>query len=466
MDVKIKFLGAAKSVTGSKFLLDIDQERILVDCGMFQGLKELRERNWQEFPTDPSSIDMVLLTHAHIDHIGYLPKLVKAGFRGHIYCSEPTLDLVKIMLVDSGKLQEEEAAYAQRKGYSKHEKPQPLYTVKDAEMVFPMLISFTFGEEVKLSDKVTLIAYNAGHILGASILKLRIHGGHQTKRVVFSGDLGRYHDPLLNPPVFTPLADVVIMESTYGNRVNETQNTEEQFGRAIREGFRKGGVIIIPSFAVGRTQLVLYYLHRLQQKGKIPSIPIYVDSPMAIDVTNLYKKYAHYHRLGPSFEEPDANPFLHKNLHYYRHQEESMSLNAIRGDAIIISASGMATGGRILHHLYNRLPNEQDTVIFVGYQAAGTRGRRLLNGEPSVKMYGVNVPVKASIQYIDGLSAHADRDELIEWSEGFTQSPKMVFLVHGEEDASNSLAQNLKDVLGWNVLVPDYLESFILFQGI
>ncbi|WP_113925350.1 MBL fold metallo-hydrolase RNA specificity domain-containing protein [Cognataquiflexum aquatile] len=466
MQVKLKFLGGAKTVTGSRYLLEIDHLIILVDCGLFQGMKEYRLRNWDKFPIDPAQINLVILTHAHIDHTGYLPKLVKEGFEGLIYCTFPTMELTKILLLDSAKLQEEEAAYAQKKGYSRHEKPQPLYTKEDAEKVFPLLQPIYMEQEEKINDRISFTYFNAGHILGAAILKLKIKGENQEKKIVFSGDLGRYHDPIFNPPVRVPFADILLMESTYGNRKQSNPKPEEELGRAIRETFRNGGVAVIPAFAVGRTQMILYYLHLLLQKGKIPDIPIYVDSPMAIDVTKMYKDFSSYHRLCPVLEEEGCNPFLHKNLHYYQSQESSMSLNNLRGDAIIISASGMATGGRILHHLYHRLPNEQDSIIFVGYQAEGTRGRRILDGEETARMYGIDVPVKAKVFYIEGLSAHADQDELIEWAEGFTSRPKKVFLVHGEKEVSEALAFRLKEELDWHPIIPEYMESFELFEGI
>ncbi|WP_143960799.1 MBL fold metallo-hydrolase RNA specificity domain-containing protein [Litoribacter populi] len=466
MDVRVKFLGGAKSVTGSRYLLEIDELRILVDCGLFQGLKELRERNWDEFPVDPSTIDMVLLTHAHIDHSGYLPKLVKGGFSGPIYATDATIAVAKILLKDAGKLQEEEADYARKKGFSRHEKPEPLFTIEDAERVFTLFQPVPFEKETKLAENVILKAFNAGHILGAAIFKLRLKGENQEKKIVFSGDLGRFLDPVMFPPVTLPHADVLFLESTYGNRTSISSKAEDQLGQAIRETFRNKGVALIPAFAVGRSQMVLYYLHRLQKKGKIPQIPIYIDSPMAIDVTKLYVDFPQYHKLGPFFDELGANPFQHKNLHYYTSQEASLTLNHIKGDAIIISASGMATGGRILHHLYNRLPNEQDSVIFVGYQAEGTRGRRLLNGESTVRMYGIDVQVKAKIHYVEGLSAHADQTELLEWLEGFTNKPKMTFLIHGEEEPAQALADKINEELGWQTVVPDYLESFELFKGI
>lgn len=465
MQVKIKFLGGAKTVTGSRFLIYAGHTKVLVDCGLFQGLKDYRTRNWETFPVNPSEIDAVVLTHAHIDHSGYLPKLVKEGFNGEIYCTAPTAELVKILLLDSGKLQEEEAQFAAKKGYSKHEKPLPLYTKEEAEKVFPLLHSIDFEKEINLTDSIKISFYNAGHILGAAIVKMKIKGENQEKKIVFSGDLGRYHDPILNPPNRLPFADILLLESTYGNRKQTHHKPEEELGRAIRETYRNGGVSVIPAFAVGRTQLILYYLHLLQQKGKIPDIPIYVDSPMAIDVTKLYKRFNQYHKLGPTIDD-GSNPFLNKNIHYYQSQESSVSLNAVRGDAIILSASGMATGGRILHHLYNRLPNEQDSFIFVGYQAEGTRGRRILDGEKSSQMYGIQVPIKAKTYYIEGLSAHADQEELIEWAEGFATKPKMTFLVHGEKEASETLSDMLRDELGWNTIVPEYLESFVLFDGL
>lgn len=466
MDVKVKFLGGAKSVTGSRYLLDVDRCRILVDCGLFQGTKEQRLRNWERFPVNPSTIDLVLLTHAHIDHTGYLPRLIKEGFYGRIIGTVPTVQLVKILLTDSGKLQEEEAAYAQEKGYSKHNRPEPLYTVKEAEQVYPFLEGINFDEEIAINDRIRVKALNAGHILGAAIFNLRVIGDYQEKKLVFSGDLGRNNDPLLYPPVPIAMADILFMESTYGNRKNESATVEEQLRRSIRETIRKGGVAVIPSFAVGRTQLILYFLHRLQKTGKIPQIPIYVDSPMAIDVTNLYLSFNQYHKLGPELQGKHTNPFSHKNLHYFQSQEDSVSLNAIKSEAIIISASGMATGGRILHHLYNRLPNEKDSVIFVGFQTEGSRGRKLLDGGQYCRIYGEEVEVKASIYFIDGLSAHADQTELLKWASGFSTKPKLIFMVHGELDASQKLAELLEEQMGWKPIIPAYMESFQLFSGI
>jgi metallo-beta-lactamase family protein len=466
MDIKVKFLGGARTVTGSRFLLEADHYKILVDCGLFQGMKEYRLRNWDRFPVNPSDVDVIVLTHAHIDHSGYLPKLVKEGFNGPIYMTEPTMELVKILLLDAGKLQEEEAKYAAKKGFSKHPTPLPLFTREDAEKVFPLMVPMVFEEEVLLTDKIRVTAYNAGHILGASIMKFKFKGDKQEKKLVFSGDLGRFKDPILHPPTDIPFCDVLFLESTYGDRTNDAKDIEQQLAKVIKDTYFKGGVSLIPSFAVGRTQMILFYLHRLQEKGLIPKIPIYVDSPMAIDVTKLYKKFNHYHHLGASLDEKGANPFSHKNLHYYQDQEASMSLNHLKGDAIIISASGMATGGRILHHLYHRLPNENDSVVFVGFQAEGTRGRKILEGDKTCRIYGIDVGIKAQVHYIDGLSAHSDQNELLTWCEGFISKPKFVFLVHGEAKASDRLAELLKEKHQWNTICPEYLESFHLFTGI
>ena len=466
MDVSVKFLGAAGVVTGSKYLIDLGEFEFLVDCGLFQGPRDLREKNWDDFPIPVDEIDAILITHGHLDHIGYLPKLIKQGYQGPIYCTEATAELAKILLLDSGKLQEEEAEYAKKKGYSKHENPQPLYTVEDAEAVFPLFVPQPFDTPFKISDRVTVTYYHAGHILGAAIVKVVILGNTQTKRLVFSGDLGRFNDPILFPPTRIPKADILWMESTYGNRVAPSKKPEDELASAILDIFDRDGIAIIPSFAVGRTQLVMYYIFSLMEKGKIPKVKVFVDSPMAIDATRLYLDFHSDHRLTAMLEEEDNHPFRHPQLHYYQNQEQSMSLNEYTGKAIIISASGMATGGRILHHLFHHLPQEKNGVIMVGFQAEGTRGRRLLDGEPEVRIYGMDIPVKAKIYQIEGLSAHADQDELMDWAEGFCEKPKMTFLVHGEKESAEALSFKLQEELGWNTIIPHYLESIELFKGI
>lgn len=466
MNVTVKFLGGAGAVTGSKYLIDLGEFEFLVDCGLYQGNRELRDRNWDKFPMPPLEMEAIVLTHAHLDHIGYLPKLVKQGFSGPIYCTEATAELAKILLLDSGKLQEEEAEYARKKGYSKHENPQPLYTQEDAEAVFPKLVPQDFERPFSIHPDVTVTYYHAGHILGAAIVKIVIKGKEQEKKLVFSGDLGRYHDPILYPPSRIPKADILWIESTYGDRVSPPIKPEEELGRAIRDTFDRGGLVIIPAFAVGRTQLVMYYLFQLMEKGKIPKVPIFLDSPMAINATKLYLDFKSDHQLSAVLEEERNHPFDHAQLHYFQKQEQSRSLNEYRGNAIIISASGMATGGRVLHHLFHHLPEEKNGVVFVGYQAEGTRGRRLLDGEPEIRIYGREVPVKAKIYQIDGLSAHADQNELMDWAEGFTEKPKITFVIHGEEKSASVLSQKLYNELGWRTILPQYLESFMLFENI
>ena len=465
MDVTAKFLGGAGVVTGSKYLIDLGDFEFLVDCGLFQGGRKLREQNWDDFPMPLKDLEAVVLTHAHLDHIGYLPRLVQQGFKGPIYCTEATAELAKILLLDSGKLQEEEAEYARKKGYSRHEDPQPLYTKADAEAVFPQFVPQPFENPFSIHPAVTVTFFHAGHILGASIVKFLIQGEHQTKRLVFSGDLGRYKDPLLFPPTRIPKADILWIESTYGDRKSSVLKPEEEMARAIRDTFDRGGLVIIPAFAVGRTQLLLYHLYQLMEKGKIPKVPIFTDSPMAIDATKLYLDFSNDHRLGAMLQE-DEHAFKHPHLHYFQKKEESMSLNTYEGNAIIISASGMATGGRILHHLFHHLPNEKNGVIIVGYQAQETRGRRLLDGDPIIRIYGEEVQVRAKVYPIEGLSAHADQEELMDWAEGFTEKPKYTFVVHGEEKSGEALAYKLRQELGWNTLLPTYLESFVLFEGI
>jgi metallo-beta-lactamase family protein len=466
MNVRAKFLGAAGSVTGSRHYLEIDDFKVLVDCGLFQGLKELRLLNWDKFPVNPEEIDAIVITHAHIDHTGYLPKLVKEGYVGPIYCTEATMELIKILLLDSAKLQEEEAKWAKKKGYSKHEDPQPLYKTEDVENVFPLIRTAEYGSELSIHPKVAVKFRNSGHILGAASVELTIHGDEQQKTIVFSGDIGRYEDPMLFPPESVEKADILFVESTYGDRENPINHPMEEFANVINRAMDRGGCLLIPAFSVGRTQLLMYYLKNLIESGAVPDIPVYLDSPMANSVTKLHKKFFEYHKLNDFDLTDQHSVFDFKNFEYKRSQEESIQLNYIKRNAIIISASGMCTGGRIIHHLYNRLQNENDTLLFVGYQAEGTRGRRIEDGEETIKMFGYEVPVVCHIEKMEGLSAHADRSELLKWLGNFKEHPKSTFVIHGEKQASEKFAATIREQLQWNVHVPFYKEAVELFRGI
>jgi len=465
MNVQVKFLGGAETVTGSRYLFDIGNYRLLFDCGMFQGLKELRLKNWDEFPVDPSTIHTVIISHAHIDHTGYLPKLVREGFTGDVFCTEPTAALMEIMLRDSAKLQEEEAAYARQKGYSKHAEPKPLYTTDDVERVFPLLKTYPYGEEFAVHTSIRAVFKDAGHLLGSAITELYIQGDSQLKKITFSGDLGRYNDPILNAPTAISETDVLFVESTYGDKTPNNGNVESELERIINETFQKNGLILIPAFAVGRTQLMMFYLSKLMKEKRIPNVPVYVDSPMAISATYLYASFPEYHRMGVSV--PGLSERIETDMFVLvKTVEHSKSLNSINSSAIIISSSGMMAGGRILHHLYHRLRRPQDTVLISGYQAAGTRGRDLLEKKPDIRIFGESVRVMCRVENIRGLSGHADRDELFRWMSGLTSGPKVVFTVHGEEPGISHYADAIRKRFGWNVVTPAYQDQYTLFEGI
>lgn len=465
MNVSVKFLGATGTVTGSRFLLDIGDFRVLFDCGLFQGIKELRLRNWEEFPVAADTIDAVIISHAHIDHTGYLPKLVREGFKGPVYCTPPTADLMELMLLDSAKLQEEEASFALAKGYSKHPMPLPLYTTEDARGVFELLRKYPFGERIRIHDRVEIMYHDAGHLLGAAVTEIFIKGDRQEKKIVFSGDLGRSSDIMLRPPAVIKEADVLFIESTYGNKDNPSINPAKDLERVVNETFSRNGIVLIPAFAVGRTQLLLYYFHQLMEGERIPDVPVYIDSPMATSATYLYYNYPEYHKV--QFNQSEFARKLETNmLVFVKSAKHSKALNEISKRAIIISSSGMMTGGRILHHMFRRLRNSQDTLLITGYQAEGTRGRRLVDGEPTIKIFGEHVAVNCRVERITSFSGHADREELFAWMKNFTNKPKITFVVHGENPGMAIYAQAIRQRLQWNVMEPKYLESFILFEGI
>ena len=467
MDVRVKFLGGAGTVTGSKYLLEIDEYRLLIDCGLFQGLKQLRLRNWDALPLEENSIDAVVLTHAHIDHSGYLPRLVKEGFKGPIHCTDSTADLLRLLWLDSAKLQEEEAEWAKKKGYSKHENPQPLYDTKDVNETLPLVRSHRFNQRFFLTPSIEVNFAYGGHILGASIVEVFVHGSTQTKKLVFSGDLGRESDPILYPPEKIAEADILFVESTYGNRNNEFIGIKEALATAINETFARKGCVLIPAFSVGRTQNLLMYIKDLMTEGAVPEAEVFMDSPMAISATEIYTRHMDDHKLNDEMLRTDESFLtLGRNLITVRTREASAYLNNKKEHAIIISASGMMTGGRILHHLYHRLPRSSDTLLIVGYQGMGTRGRDLLDGAKSIRIFGEEVTVKCNVVLIDGLSAHADMQELHTWLSHFTVKPKKTFIVHGEPESAEYLRRYVEHELHWNAYVPDYLESYALFNGI
>jgi metallo-beta-lactamase family protein len=460
---KLTFFGATGTVTGSRFLLEVDGISLLIDCGLFQGLKKNRLRNWDPFPISPLELDRVFLTHAHIDHSGYLPSLCKQGFKGKIHCTHATYNLCEILLRDSGHLQEEDANWANRRGFSKHRPALPLYTVADAEKALSHFEPYHYGEDIFLTDSLRVKFKDAGHILGSSFVDVKSMRERRPKRIVFSGDLGRPARPILRDPVQPFEVDYLILESTYGNRLHQNETPEKDFAAVINASVDRGGVLIIPSFAVGRTQQLLYALRELEEDKEIPSLPVYVDSPMAIDTTTVFEKNKGCYGLVAKVLEIRGTSILKpQQLRFCRHRDESKALNEIKNGAIIISASGMATGGRILHHMRHRLPCSQDTILFIGYQAEGTRGRTILDGNPTVRIHGEDVPINARVENISGFSAHADYNEILAWLIGFNRPPKKTFIVHGEPDASAALAEKITDILGWNVVMPKFEQSFAL----
>ncbi len=461
-DLSVRFLGAAGTVTGSKMMLNVRGRRLLVDCGLFQGVRKLRRRNWNDLPVDPAHVDAVVLTHAHLDHSGYVPRLVRRGFRGPVLTTPGSIDLLRVLWPDAAHLEEEHAAYANKKGFSRHAPAQPLFTGKDAKAALGRLEGVPFGQTHAVGDLPVKVTFRpAGHILGAAVVQLEIEGG---PTLVFSGDLGRYNYPIVRDPAPVDAADVLFVESTYANRTHEShEQAADKLAEVVNSTLNRGGVLLVPAFAVGRTQTLLYLIRELEDAGRIPKARVFVDSPMATSVSRFYLGHPEEHDPEATAKgRRDVRDLYPTNMNFTASVKESKRLNGIGGGAIILSASGMLTGGRILHHAYHRLPRPENTLLISGYQAFGTRGRTIVDGQRAVKMFGEWVPINARVERIEGLSAHGD--EMMRWMKASfgTRAPRKVFCIHGERDGLLAHADRIKTELGWPAVVPDYLEEHAL----
>ena len=462
VSASLQFLGAAGGVTGSKYLFSYGDEQLLIDCGLFQGLKELRQKNWAAVPIDLARLRAVILTHAHIDHSGYLPRLVSKGYKGPVFATPGTCDLLGVMLPDAAHLQEEEARYARQKGYSKHSPALPLYTVEDAEQSLTLLRSLRVGQSVEVIKGVSLDFGRVGHILGAGSARLSFEINGQKRTLLDSGDLGRYDRPILKDPEPARNADWLLLESTYGNRTH-AKDSEMELRNLIKETVARRGCLLIPAFAVGRTQDLIYTIRKMEDEGEIPAIPVHVDSPMGLEATEIYCRHPEEHDFEmQQLSSQESCPITSRHMVVHKSPEQSKSINQFKGPMVIISASGMATGGRVLHHLKQRLPNLDTTVLFAGYQAEGTRGRLLQDGAKEVKLLGEVVPVRAQIKVIDGFSAHADQGEILRWLGTFKQAPRMTYIVHGEPPAAAALADSIRERLKWKVEIAKYQQKVTL----
>ena len=448
--MKITFLGAAETVTGSKYLLSFDDKKILIDCGLYQGYKELRLRNWDHLPLDPATIDAVILTHAHIDHTGYLPLFIKNGFRGKIYSTEGTKDLCSILLPDSGHLQEEEAYIANKYGYSKHKPAAPLYTQADGEEALQYFNTISFNEQVPLTNHFSFQFLPAGHIIGAAFIRIQ----YKHFSLLFTGDMGRLHDPVMKAPTVISDIDFLVVESTYGDRLHEPGHPKDSLKTIINETAHRGGTVVIPSFAVGRAQSILHYIYLLKKEGSIPDVPVFLDSPMAVNATHILLKHIENLRL-----TEDECHQLNNVATYVNTPEESKDLDNNKMPKIIISASGMATGGRVLFHLRAYAPDARNTILFTGYQAMGTRGARIVAGEKEIKIHGQMIAVRAEVKSLSNTSAHSDYRETLKWLSFYQKPPKKIFITHGEVKAAHSLKEKIEKQFGWSCIVPHYLQS-------
>jgi metallo-beta-lactamase family protein len=456
---KISFYGGAGTVTGSRFLVEADQHKLLVDCGLFQGPRTWKERNWTTLPFDPSHVDSVLLTHAHIDHSGFLPRFAKLGFQGGVICTPATADLLSLLLPDSGHIQEEDAAFANKKKYTKHSPALPLYTEKEAFDVLRQLRSADYYKEIRFSERLSFRFLRAGHILGSAMIELK----HDDKVFLFTGDLGRPSQFIIKQPDVVKSADYLILESTYGNRLHQRIDVKKKLTEIITRTVSNGGTILVPSFAIGRTQELLFLLRELSAEKRIPHLPIFVDSPMAIKAMDIYNRHLSDASLELAhLQKRDQTPFEWEQVQHLRTVQDSMTLNNMIRPSIIISASGMATAGRILHHMKRRIGNHRNTILFIGFQAEGTKGRFLVEGADEIKIHGKQYRVEAKIEYIDALSCHADYEEILGWLGNFQSAPKKVLLVHGEPEASKSLAKKIQKQFGWDVEVPAYADTLHL----
>jgi len=467
MHVKLRFLGAAQNVTGSRYLVETNNTRFLVDCGLYQE-RDFTKRNWEAFPVPPDTIDAVLLTHAHLDHCGLIPKLVREGFHGKIYCTTATADIARIILLDSARLQEEDAEFKRKRHARERRKspyPEvPLYTSEDAKSSFPLFSAVNYKEPVHIGDKVEATFYDAGHVLGSAMIRVTVKQGEESRTIVFSGDVGRRDRPILQDPNIISKTDYIVIESTYGDRVHEeTVNIANSLAEIINSTKKAGGNVVVPSFALQRTQELLYYLNDLLIEDRIPHILVFLDSPMAISITEVFKHHSElFDREMIERLNHKKSPFDFPGLKMVQTADESKSINHISGTVMIIAGSGMCTGGRIKHHLVTNISRLESTILFVGYQAGGTLGRQIIDGAKRVRILGQQYPVRARIAQIHGFSAHADRDEMLRWLSGLKRSPKHVFVTHGESDAAHNFRDFLAGKTGWEVSVPAYEATAIL----